>query len=79
MDQVKVTESNKRLTRGMYDAVINGVLLRDIPAKMVYVSSESQLAALTGYRAGTIAATFGFTHMWQLDTSGEWISMTGGD
>ena len=39
----------------------------------VMVESESDLASLSAYSPGTIAFTAGFTNMWQLNASGEWI------
>ena len=66
----------KSLQWGMHDAVIDGEIVRDIPSKMVYVSSQSQLSKYTNnVPVGTIAATYGFGSLWQLNASRQWVSM----
>lgn len=65
----------KRLTGGLNDVVIDGVLYKDTPAPSVLVTAQTDLANLPEYPAGTIAYTAGFQAMWQLDASGSWVSM----
>ena len=65
----------KILESGMTDAVIDGVLVRDIPARAVLVTAESDLANLPSYPAGTLAYTAGFAAMWQLSAAGTWVEM----
>lgn len=65
----------KSLQWGMHDAIVNGEIVRDIPDKMVYVSSQSELANFSGEQPGTIAALYGFGTMWQLKPDGTWVSM----
>ena len=50
-------------------------LVKDTPAPSVLVSSQSDLAELPAYPAGTIAYTAGFKAMWQLSAAGEWVSV----
>lgn len=73
--QVKnVTRTGRKvLDLGMMDVVdANGVLLEDVPCKAVMVTSQTDLANLPDYPAGTIAFTAGFVNMWQKDASGNW-------
>ena len=75
MDFTVTQSRDKRFTFGMHDAVTDGGILRDVPSRLVYVSSEDDLDLLTSERPGTIAAQYGFVHMWQLDAGGEWVAM----
>lgn len=66
----------KGLQWGMHDAIISGEIVRDIPSKMVFVTSQSQLSQFTqNVPVGTIAATYGFGSMWQLNASRQWVTM----
>lgn len=66
----------KSLQWGMHDAVIDGEVVQDIPSKMVFVTSQSQLSKFTNIvPVGTLAATYGFGSMWQLNASRQWVSM----
>lgn len=60
---------------GNMDYVLNGVVIKDAPTKAVMVTAQSDLANLTGYEAGTIAYTAGFSDMWQLNASGTWVEI----
>ena len=57
------------------DVVTSNGLVKNVPASYVMVTSESDLSELPTYSAGTIAYTAGFKAMWQLDASGNWVSM----
>lgn len=57
------------------DVVHGDDLTPNVPAPTVLVESQSNLANLPPYPAGTIAYTAGFKAMWQLNASGSWISM----
>lgn len=46
-----------------------------VPAPTVLIRSQSDLASLPNYPAGTMAYTAGFAAMWQKSVAGEWISM----
>ena len=59
----------------VHDAVVDGVILSNVPSKMVYVSGESELADLAEeYPVGTIAAQYGYTMLWQLAPTG-WVEI----
>ena len=76
MDEKTVgNNSLKTLNAEMHDAIIDGVLNRDIPSKMVYVEKQADLATLPRYPAGTIAAQYGFTHLWQQKPDGTWATI----
>lgn len=62
-------------TAGDTDYIKDGVIYKHSPAASVIVTAESDLAQLTNYEVGTIAYTAGFAKMWQLDASGNWISV----
>jgi hypothetical protein len=56
--------------------VVNGNdLTPNVAVPSVLVESQSNLANLPPYPAGTIAYTAGFKAMWQLNAAGSWISM----
>lgn len=75
-DRILSNNALKGLQWGMHDAVIDGDIVSDIPSKMVYVSSQSQLSRFTNVvPVGTIAATYGFGSMWQLNASKQWVSV----
>ena len=57
------------------DVVRDGEIYAGVSAPSVMVESESDLANLPTYPAGTMAYTAGFQAMWQLDASGNWVSM----
>lgn len=57
------------------DIVRNGKIYAGVSAPTVMVESESDLANLPTYPAGTMAYTAGFKALWQLDASGNWVSM----
>ena len=60
---------------GINDIVVDGEIHAGVPAPSVMVESESDLANLPNYPAGTMAYTAGFKALWQKDASGEWVSM----
>ena len=68
-------KSMKILNSDMHDSIVDGAILHDIPSKMVYVSSESELANFADMPVGTIAATYGFTAMYQLKPDGTWATV----
>lgn len=75
-DKIMSNNALKNLQWGMHDAVIDGEVVQDIPSKMVYVTSQSQLSKYTNIvPVGTIAATYGLGSMWQLNASLQWVSM----
>lgn len=66
---------NHTLQSSTYGAVINGQLEKRIMSKIIYVSSEDDLALLADEKPGTFAATYGFTNLWQMDDNGEFIAI----
>lgn len=76
MNSKNVSNDNlKSLQWGMHDAIVNGEIVRDVPSKMVYVTQQSELSNFSDAPVGTIAATYGFTAMWQKKPDGTWASM----
>lgn len=75
--EVKTITQNKAKvqTSGANDVVHGNLLVKDTPAPSVLVTAGSDLTKLPAYPAGTMAYTAGFKAMWQLDASGEWISI----
>jgi len=66
----------KRLSSSMHSAIINGEIHHGIPSEMVYVSDESELASFTNTMpVGTLAATYGWGSIWQLDADRNWVSV----
>ena len=63
----------KALQWSMYDAVKNGELVRDIPARLIYVADSTERDALENVEAGTFAATYGLGSIWQRTGSGTWV------
>ena len=58
---------------GMHDAVINGEMKFNIVSRVVFVSSENELAIVTDEEpAGTMAIQFGLKKMWQLKPDKTW-------
>jgi hypothetical protein len=60
-----------------HDAVVNGAVVHDLVSKLVFVGSSSDLTLLTGEPVGTMAATYGFGSMWQLNAAGTWVEIGG--
>lgn len=63
------------LVPGTYDAVVDGELKTNCQSRIVFVTSESDLANLPEYAPGTLAATYGLDSVWQLDDSGTWVEV----
>ena len=57
------------------DVVRNGEIHAGVSAPSIMVESQSDLANLPTYPAGTMAYTAGYKALWQLDASGNWVSM----
>ncbi len=73
MEIVKETVLSKI---GQTDYVQDGTLHRGANTPSIMVTAQADLANLPDdYPPGTVAYTAGFKAMWQLDASGEWISM----
>lgn len=76
MEVKTITQNKTKVLSGSTNDVVHGnLLVKDTPAPTVLVEAETDLAQLPAYPAGTIAYTAGFKGMWQLDTSGDWISV----
>ena len=41
----------------------------------IIITSEDDLATLSGYNVGSIAYLAGFSQMWQLNAAGEWVEI----
>lgn len=63
----------KSYQTGVHSILEDGAVVNGVPDEMVYVSQESELSAYADKPAGTFAATYGFTKMWQLGADGGWI------
>lgn len=69
-------EKRKTLTTGMHDALIDGEVVKDIPSRVVFVTSQSELSAIANEEpVGTIAIQYGFVNMWQLKPDGQWAAV----
>ena len=62
-------------TVGDMEYTKDGKVYKHSAASSVMIASSSELSGLTGYEPGSIAFTAGFGNMWQLDASGQWISI----
>ena len=62
-------------TIGDMGYVKNGKLYKHSAASSVMVGSSSELSVLSNCEPGTIAFTAGFENMWQLNASGQWVSI----
>lgn len=77
MEQKTISQNSyKSLVADTYAAIINGVLVHGIPNEPVYVTDESQLAALPHLPVGTLAIQYGFGAMWQLKPDGTWAEIS---
>lgn len=65
----------KQLQWGMHDAIIDGEIVHDIPSKVVYVSSQSELSNFADALPGTIAIQYGLVNIWQLKPNGSWAAL----
>lgn len=66
----------KVITLDTHCAIIDGDVVHDIPTRLVFVQSESELANFTDKEpAGTMAAKYGFANMWQLKPDKTWESL----
>ena len=71
-DKTIAPVSKKFSHQNLYDAVVGDEIIRDVPSKMIYVSSRADLAKITGEMPGTCAITYGMETMWQLLPNGTW-------
>lgn len=62
----------------LMDFVKDGKVFQGVQSFSVQVESEDDLENLApyGYTPGTMAFTAGFAKMWQLDSDGNWVSLT---
>ena len=75
MTEELITRKNsmKAMTLGVHSAVVNGMIDNDIPSRVVFVSSETELELVAYYEpVGTIAIQFGFKNIWQLKPDKTW-------
>ena len=77
--EVIVNDPRQRKPGYYHDAVIDGVVYRGLLNCLAYVSDESELADLGDMPVGTIAFAYGLGSAWQLDASGEWVEVGGGE
>lgn len=54
----------------------DGELHKHSSASSIMITGSSELSTLTGCEPGSVAFTAGFENMWQLNASGQWISIT---
>ena len=71
-EEVKSNNSIKALQWGMHDAVVNGILQRDIPTRLIFVKNTTERDSQENIAAGTFVATYGLSHIWQRDGDGTW-------
>lgn len=65
----------KTYQTGMHSILEDGVVVNGVPDEMVYVTQESELSAYASKPAGTLAATYGLTSIWQKKPDGTWVSV----
>ena len=75
MNVTKLDGHPIRTPMGANDVVTENGLVENVMAPSVLVTSGDDLEELPDYPAGTMAYTAGFKALWQLDASGEWVSM----
>lgn len=57
---------------GVHDIIMNNEILRNIPSKMGYVTSQAELANYVNEDPGYMAIQYGLKHMWQLKPDKTW-------
>jgi hypothetical protein len=77
-DEVNVTDPRRREPGDYHDAIVDGVMYRGIPDKVIYVEDESDLTGMDNELPGTKAATYGEASWWQWDGT-EWTAMGASD
>lgn len=65
----------KTLQNDMYDTVVDGVIVRDVPARIAYVANETERDLFSDQQAGMFVATYGITKLWQLKPDGTWATI----
>ena len=75
-DKILGNNAIKQLQWGMHTAIINGEIVRDIPSELILVKNTTERNQFTNTaHIGTIAATYGFGSMWQLNSDRQWVNM----
>lgn len=74
--EVQVTDERNRPAGNYHDAVVDGVLYRGIPDRVIYVESESDLDDLTEELPGTVAMTYDEASKWRYDGA-DWVTIGG--
>ena len=75
-DKIASNNDLKYLQWGMHDAVIAGDIVHDIPSKLIMVKNTTERNRFTNTAPiGSIAATYGFGSMWQLNSDRQWVNM----
>lgn len=59
---IELPASNKTLE--IHDAVVNGILLRNIPTRLIFVANKTERNALENIEAGTFVLTFDLSNVW---------------
>lgn len=76
--EVQVTDERNRPAGNYHDAVVDGVLYRGIPDRVIFVESESDLDDLTGEQPGTVAMTYDEASKWRYDGA-DWTEVGGAE
>lgn len=74
-EEVKSNNSIKALQWGMHDAIVNGVLQRDIPTRLIFVANSTERDALKNIAAGTFVTTYDLTNIWNYKGDGSWATI----
>lgn len=74
-EETKSNNSIKALQWGMHDAIVNGVLQRDIPTRLIFVANSTERDELENIAAGTFVATYGLTNIWQRKGDESWATI----
>ena len=67
--------NGKVMQNDMYSAVIDGEIIRDIPAQPIYIDNYAELALLVDEPAGAIAITYGLGAMYHKLPDGTWLTV----
>lgn len=74
--EVQVTDERNRPAGNYHDAVVDGVLYRGIPDRVIFVEDENDLDDLTDEQPGTVAMTYDEASKWRYDGA-DWTEVGG--
>ena len=76
MNEKTITQNSfKALETNMHDAVIDGMVVHDIPTKIIFVANSTERDALENVLPGQFVATYGCSTVWQKKGDGTWAEV----